>query len=236
MGAKKCFYCMEPIRGEHYKMTVRLDFCHDSYFDGVYGRKLDEEKGILYVCKKCWGDEDCMPEGLEICDYCDCYLHEDDAVYYIVEERGDPWPEGPYEVLCRDCYLELLGFSTKRVYEPLDAWRGSYTLEPKVPDVVKVVDFCIVPHPQNDEIISAVEEWLETNGFEHLRYFDRTSNVFSVRLVILAKKNPINEKDRERLHRVSDLFDRYYGYSFSVMSGRTFPIDMEAFKRELRAI
>ena len=111
---KKCFFCMEEIKGEAYELPVVPGFCHSSHFDGVYGYR-EGDKCYVYACSKCYPAVEGDAEGIVMCDRCERYTWWRDARFSTEEEW---WPEGPYEVLCEECYEELL--SERRFVITLD--------------------------------------------------------------------------------------------------------------------
>jgi len=138
------------------------------------------------------------------------------------------------EVVCWNCILKPIG--VKKVYHRTDAWRGHWALEPIQKNVAIAVECCIVPHEQNDDMLQITEYWLENMGFTVHHFALGTSNVFSRNLNIVVKKDRLTENDKEALRKIDKVFVEYYRRGFSILAGRTYPIDINQYEKELEKI
>lgn len=233
---------MEPIEGtedtkpkelkDYRKIRVKESFCHDSYWHNERGREYGKlgknDYGVLYECVKCNPDGEMM-DGYEYCDGCNCMINKEDMDIRALDEFGN--------VMCEECYLKEKGFDTEQIYVKTDAWRGHGSNQPANPNTAIAVECCCIGHDQNDDIVKIVEDWLTKHGYNHIRTFHQTSNIFSVNLQILAKKDrPLTDDEIAQLKALDDLFVDYYTRGFSIMSGQTFEIDLNEFQQRVDQI
>jgi hypothetical protein len=174
-----------------------------------------------WLCEKCL-------ENAEYCENCGKVGDSDyfDEDFHYDEETG---------VLCKDCWIQQEGFEARYKTVSIDAWRSYQSLETHG-NTMKAVECYLVPHDQNQEIIDKGKNWLTDHSFKVKVLGERTSNVFSVNLIILAKKENLTDNDREALKKLDDLFVDYYTKGFSILSGKTYEIDLEAFQHQLDCI
>jgi len=179
----------------------------------------------INVCKPCLEDAEYCPE-------CGAVQHSD------WKHQDFVWMEEIEEFLCIQCYAKRFG--ARRVWHSTDRWRGHFTFEPINEKTHAVaVECCLVPHDQNDEIIKLVKNWLELHRFDYHVFGGATSNVFSACLTIIAwRKNgePLRKKDKKMLKQLDETFVDYYTRGFSVFTGETYPIDLEAFAAAISKI
>ena len=130
-----------------------------------------------------------------------------------------------------------------KVYKHIDAWRGYYTYEPTVDDVKigssddAVLTECqFVPHEQNDAFIKTTKHLLSKHFDINIRSGE-TSNVFSRNIIVIAKPKRTWTKGLKSMAKeVDNLFVDKYTEGFSIMSGDTYPIDMEGYTKRLKEI
>jgi len=175
--------------------------------------------------------EECR-DYIVYCPECDRVGHSDYSDEDFVFEKETE------TIICIHCYAKQYG--VKRVWHQTDRWRGHYAFEPIDNKHYIAVECCLVPHPDNDRIIQIVTNFLDLHGFKTKILTGLTSNVFSRNLIIVAwkdrKDRKLTKKEKRFLADIDNLFVDYYTRGFSILTGKIYPIDLEAFKKDLRRL
>jgi len=180
---------------------------------------IDIEGNKLLLCENCRGNIIFCGECGRVTD-----MYSED---FILEETET--------ITCIHCYAKRFG--VKRVWHQTDPWRGHFSFEPIDNRHAIAVECSLVPHEENESMINIVKEFLDLAGFKSKVLTGKTSNIFSRNLIIIAwKDKALTKKDRRLLADLNNAFVMHYTRGFSILSGRLYPIDLMAFKEELRKI
>lgn len=118
----------------------------------------------------------------------------------------------------------------KREYVRIDGWRGYY--RPVPPKGWVLLADCNVVNESGEQCRDIIGRWLRKQKIRYRSGYLRTSNVFSANMFIVAE----DKLDPDLRRRIDDWFVNTTTSTFSIFRGESWPLDVEAAKREFNAL
>ncbi len=114
----------------------------------------------------------------------------------------------------------------KKIWVPIDGWRGSY--EPIPPQGWELLISCSVINNAGPRLWAILKQWLRSKKIKFKSGYLRTSNVFSAQFYVVIEKGKLDEGQRTQ---IENWFIDHNNSTFSIFTSESYELNQaEALK------